>query len=133
MSSVSNGLYFLTLPLVRVMRVINRKIRHARYLYIKRNVEKVWGARYTLGARYLSKNTVLTLFSGCQGKRGGLLSLSPTRNNTSVHRRFHAASSSPPFSQRLRKILYAFFWVIPWRQNFIRRRFGVLCSIFIGG
>ena len=22
------------------------------------NVEKVWGARYTLGARYLSKNTV---------------------------------------------------------------------------
>ena len=37
------------------MRVIYRKIRHARYLYIKRNVEKVWGARYTLGARYLSK------------------------------------------------------------------------------
>ena len=42
------------------MRVIYRKIRHARYLYIKRNVEKVWGARYTLGARYLSKNTVFT-------------------------------------------------------------------------
>ena len=40
------------------MRVIYRKIRYARYLYIKRNVEKVWGARYTLGARYLSKNTV---------------------------------------------------------------------------
>ena len=34
------------------MRVIYRKIRRARYLYIKRNVEKVWGARY------LSKNTV---------------------------------------------------------------------------
>jgi hypothetical protein len=33
-SSVSNGLYFLTLPLVSVMRVI------------KRNIEKVWGARY---------------------------------------------------------------------------------------
>ena len=59
MSSVSNGLYFLTLPLVSVMRVIYRKIRHARYLYIKRNVEEVWGARYTLGARYLSKNTVI--------------------------------------------------------------------------
>ena len=58
-SSVSNGLYFLTLPLVSVIRIIYRKIRHARYLYIKRNVEKVWGARYTLGARYLSKNTVL--------------------------------------------------------------------------
>ena len=58
-SSVSNGLYFLTLPLVSVMLVIYRKIRHARYLYIKRNVEKVWGARYILGARYLSKNTVL--------------------------------------------------------------------------
>ena len=38
MSPVSNGLYFLTLPLVSVMRVL--------------------GARYTLGARYLSKNTV---------------------------------------------------------------------------
>jgi hypothetical protein len=25
------------------------------------DVEKVWGARYTLGARYLSKNTVITL------------------------------------------------------------------------
>ena len=58
MSSVSKGLYFLTLLLVSVMRVIYRKIRHARYLYIKRNVEKVWGARYTLGAGYLSKNTV---------------------------------------------------------------------------
>ena len=57
-SSVSNGLYFLTLPLVSVMRVIYGKIRHARYLHIKRNVEKVLGARYTLGARYLSKNTV---------------------------------------------------------------------------
>ena len=44
------------------MRVIYRKIRHARYLYIKRNVEKVWGARYALGARYLSKNTVFVLF-----------------------------------------------------------------------
>ena len=61
MSSVSNGLYFLTLPLVSVTRVIYRKIRHARYLYIKRNVENVWGARYTLGARYLSKNTVISL------------------------------------------------------------------------
>ena len=60
-SSVSNGLFFLTLPLVSVMRVIYRKIRHERYLYIKRNVEKVWGARYTLGARYLSKNTVFMI------------------------------------------------------------------------
>jgi hypothetical protein len=58
-SSVSNGLYFLTVPLVSVMRVIYGKIRHVLYLYIKRNVEKFWGARYTLGARYLSKNTVV--------------------------------------------------------------------------
>ena len=43
------------------MRVIYPKIRHARYLYIKRNVEKVWDARYTLGARYLSKTTVISL------------------------------------------------------------------------
>ena len=45
------------------MHVIYRKIRHARYLYIKSNVEKVWGARYTLGARYLLKNTVLIFVS----------------------------------------------------------------------
>jgi len=34
----------------------------------------------------------------------------------------------------LRKMynLYVFFWVIPQRLNFIRRRFGTLCSIFIG-
>ena len=30
-------------------------------------------------------------------------------------------------------MLYAFFWVIPRRQNFECRRFGTLCSIFIGG
>ena len=53
MSSVSNSLYFLTLRLVSVMHIIYRKIRHARYLYIKRNVEKAWDARY------LSKNTVI--------------------------------------------------------------------------
>ena len=53
MSSVSNGLYFLTLPPVSVMRVDQ---------YIKRNVEKVWGARYTLGARYLSKNMVILYY-----------------------------------------------------------------------
>ena len=47
------------------MRVIYRKIHHAHYLYIKRNVEKVWGARYTLGARYLSKNTVNAIHSVC--------------------------------------------------------------------
>ena len=46
------------------MRAIYRKIRHARYLYIKRNVEKVWGAHYTLGARYLSKNTVYAVAKG---------------------------------------------------------------------
>ena len=50
------------------MRVIYRKIRHAHYLYIKRNVEKVWGARYTLGARYLSENTVVLV-----GATGSLL------------------------------------------------------------
>ena len=52
------------------MLVIYRKIRHARYLYIKRNVEKVWGARY------LSKNTVScvrqehTLYSNLLNTRG---------------------------------------------------------------
>ena len=28
-------------------------------------------------------------------------------------------------------MLYAFFWVIPRRLNFICRRFGTLCSVFI--
>ena len=68
MSSVSNGLYFLTLLLVSVMRVIYRKIRHARYLpkntscalsIHQKEFRKFGGARYTLGARYLSKNTVV--------------------------------------------------------------------------
>ena len=30
-------------------------------------------------------------------------------------------------------IFYSFFWVISRRLNFICRRFGTLCSIFIGG
>jgi hypothetical protein len=48
-SSVSNGLYLLTLPLISVMRVI----------YTSKGMsKKFWGARYTLGMRYLSKNTV---------------------------------------------------------------------------
>ena len=57
------------------MRVIYRKIRHARYLYIKRNVEKVWGARYKSGERYLSKNTVVLwdvyCVNGCWSSRLG--------------------------------------------------------------
>jgi hypothetical protein len=28
---------------------------------MKRNVEKVWGARYTLGVRYLPKNMVIVI------------------------------------------------------------------------
>jgi hypothetical protein len=30
------------------------------------------------------------------------------------------------------KLFYVFFWVIPRRLNFMCRRFGTLCSIFIG-
>jgi hypothetical protein len=30
------------------------------------------------------------------------------------------------------KMLYVFFWVIPRRLNFICRRIGTLCSVFIG-
>jgi len=29
-------------------------------------------------------------------------------------------------------VMYAFFWVILRRLNFICRRFGTLCSIFVG-
>jgi len=35
--------------------------------------------------------------------------------------------------EKLRLLLYALFWVIPRRLNFICRRFVTLCSIFIGG
>jgi hypothetical protein len=31
-----------------------------------------------------------------------------------------------------KNMLYVFFWVIPRRLNFICRRFGTLCSIFLG-
>jgi hypothetical protein len=34
---------------------------------------------------------------------------------------------------RRMEMLYSFFWVIPESLNFICRRFGTLCSIFIGG
>ena len=30
-----------------------------RVIYTSKGMSKVWGARYTLGARYLSKNTVI--------------------------------------------------------------------------
>jgi hypothetical protein len=28
-------------------------------------------------------------------------------------------------------MLYSFFWTIPRRLNFMRRRFGTLCSVFL--
>jgi hypothetical protein len=42
------------------MRGIHQKGMRVKSNVIKRNVEKVWGARYTLGAHYLLKNTVHT-------------------------------------------------------------------------
>ena len=44
MSWVSNGLYFLTLPLVSVMRVIYRKIR-MRVIYKSKGMSKKFGVR----------------------------------------------------------------------------------------
>jgi hypothetical protein len=40
------------------LRGIHEKGVRGKSNVIKRNVEKVWGARYTLGERYLTKNTV---------------------------------------------------------------------------
>jgi hypothetical protein len=40
------------------MRGIHCKGMRGKSNVIKRNVEKVWDARYTLGARYLPKNKV---------------------------------------------------------------------------
>ena len=96
MSSVSNVLYFL----VSVMRAIYRKIRHARYLYIKRNVEKVWGVRYTLSARYLSKNTVYIYIythththTPCHmhvGRESDFLDLTPRPQNIRINSLSHS-------------------------------------------
>jgi hypothetical protein len=44
----------------------------------------------------------------------------------------HTFFSIFPSPQTFRFLLYAIFWVIPRRLNFICRRFGVLCSIYIG-
>jgi hypothetical protein len=55
-SSVSNGLYSPTLPLVSAMYVI----------YTSQGMsKKCWGARYTLGARYISKYTVVHALGVC--------------------------------------------------------------------
>ena len=35
-------------------------------------------------------------------------------------------------SQNCSSLLYSFFWLFPRRLNFMCRRFGTLCSIFIG-
>ena len=75
------------------MRAIYRKIRHARYLYIKRDVEKAWGARHTLGARYLSKNTVLDFktfksFSSLLRVQYSILILISLPVNTEINRKF---------------------------------------------
>jgi len=48
---------------------------------------------------------------------------------------YHHGSMQPtslPFQWNIH-MLYSFFWVIPRRLNFICWRFGILCSIFIGG
>jgi hypothetical protein len=44
------------------MRGIHEKGMRSKSNVIKRNVEKVWGVRYTLGARYLPKSTLILLF-----------------------------------------------------------------------
>jgi hypothetical protein len=58
------------------MRVIKRNIEKvwgarytlgAQYLYIIRDAEKVCSACYTLGARYLLKNTVLEIIYNANG------------------------------------------------------------------
>ena len=68
------------------MRVIYRKIRHVRYLYIKRNVEKVWGARYTLGARYLSKNTVIKMLVSAEQSASTMWVILPNEHETVLER-----------------------------------------------
>ena len=44
---------------------------------------------------------------------------------------YHRSKKKSHFVTNLK--LYSFFWVIPRHLNFMCRRFGTLCSIFIGG
>jgi hypothetical protein len=51
----------------------------------------------------------------------------PSFSETSFQNSFWDCVGEHPYC-----MLYVFFWVIPRRLNFICRRFGTLCSIFIG-
>ena len=125
MSSVSNCLYSLTLPLVSVMRVIYRKIRHARYLYIKTNVEKVWGARYTLGARYLSKNTVLNSAGDVTGLESTAASHAQCASNYTIR------YCSQAFDIFLSHILYQNYVTYAVDTCSVGSRDGGLCGAYV--
>jgi len=49
---------------------------------------------------------------------------------TRVGSQRHSKKKNCMKSKQYSTLLYAFFWVIPRRLNFICRRFGTLCSIF---
>jgi len=70
----------------------------------------------------------LGLDSGSQLQASGLEHLHP------LDRRLGEPSYSARGTEKesTLRLLYAFFWVIPRRLNFICRHFGTLCSIFIG-
>jgi len=57
----------------------------------------------------------------------------PKRGNFGKYVRNKYLGSSGIWCWRWMDMLYSFFWVIPGSQSFTCRRFGTLCSIFIGG
>jgi len=62
------------------------------------------------------------LSADCRGWMGSECPAISALNNTTAR----VCNADSMFS------VYVFFWVIPRRLNFICRRFGTLCSIFIG-
>jgi len=78
---------------------------------------------YPITSSFLGPNIMLSaLFSNTLNL---LFLLSVTDRQTTLHA--HAKTTGKIF------LLYSFSWVIHRRLNFMCRRFGTFCSIFIGG
>ena len=103
----------------------------------KRNVEKVWGVRYTLGARYLSKNTVYkfcgVMYTVCTGH--GLVTGSfECSNEPSGSKNVGNISSSCGMYQLLRTGCAAWsilrcYSTCPLAVSYVESSFSVSCCI----
>ena len=81
----------------------------------------------------LKRSISATVYAGLMRIIFSLLSVCCWTLCVHTHRLLHGEVENPWFQTfTVFWMLYAFFWVIPRRLNFICRRFGTLCSIFIG-